>query len=693
MRQVTFHVDVWVSLPTSSRLGGTLTYSCESAPNVGSLVRVPLGKRLVLGVVASCQPAHLADHTRELKPIVEVWREIPPLSEAWMELMRFVHRYYQRPVGEVAIAALPPAFKKETLAKVLRWSPSCEQPAPEPVIRAKPILTEAQAHAVKCLDQSTQPVLLFGVTGSGKTEVYLQSIEQMLQQTPEGQALLLVPEINLTPALTRVLTDRFGADHVAVMHSSLTPVQRAKQWLKAHHNQVRVVLGTRLSVFASLPQLRLIVVDEEHDPSYKSQDGARYSARDLALMRAQLEQRQGKRCQVMLGSATPSLETWWAAEQGRYLRVELPDRMGQARWPSLKLANMSQEPWGTVLGREPWQALQACVQRGEQALILLNRRGYAPVMYCPACGWKSACPHCSAFRVFHKRDGVLRCHHCSSCGPVPTACPECQHDPLQPMGLGTEQMQEWLETGLQSLIRPDGRCANVLRVDSDSSRSVQGLADHLQAIHEGEADVLVGTQMLAKGHDFRRVSLVIAVNPDSALYSADYRAPERLFALLIQAAGRAGRDAEVQTPPVMWVQTQHPQHPLFAFLSKHDVSGFLNAELNTRRQAGLAPFVHQALVRAEAHTQQQAQWLLQSISDRLPNKWMHEHGVMCYPPLPMSMARVDNVERVHMLLECEQRKPLLALLPQVHELIVQTLDNTPKHGVLRYAIDVDPLSF
>lgn len=691
MEFVSFHVDVWVSLPTSSRVGATLTYASETAPPPGTLVRVPLGKRQVLGVVEACSLASPTERT--LKPVLEAWDNLPPLSAAWMELMRFVHRYYQRPLGEVALAALPPAFKKESQDKITRWFKALNTPTTALRVGPKPSLTLAQESAVTALSSAKQPVLLFGVTGSGKTEVYLHSIERLLMQEPQAQALLLVPEINLTPALTHILTQRFGAEHVAVMHSGLTPVQRAKEWMRIHLGQAKVVLGTRLSVFASAPGLRLIVVDEEHDPSYKSQDGARYSARDLALMRAQIEQRHGKTCQVMLGSATPSVETWWAAEQGRYLRVDLPDRMGDARWPRLHLADMSQEPWGTVLGREPWKALQQCVQRGEQALVLINRRGYAPVLHCPSCGWKSACPNCSAFRVLHKRDGVLRCHHCSSASPAPSACPECQHTDLLPLGLGTEQIEDWLITALQALTRPDGQPVNVLRVDSDSARSMSGLTDHLQSIHEGNADVLVGTQMLAKGHDFRRVSLVIAVNPDSALYSADYRAAERLFGLLIQAAGRAGRDAQVLTQPVMWVQTQHPQHPLFGYLSRHDVAGFLNAELQARKDAGLSPFVHQALVRAEARTQLQAQSLLKSVCEQLSHEWMRQHDVICYPPMPLTLARVDNVERAHMLLECGQRKPLLALLQQIAELIPQTLDHTAGHGVLRYAIDVDPMSF
>jgi primosomal protein N' (replication factor Y) len=450
-----------------------------------------------------------------------------------------------------------------------------------------------------------------------------------------------------------------------------------------------LVLGTRMAVFAPMPRLGLIVVDEEHDPSYKQQEGARYSARDLAVMRSRIEQ-----IPVLLGSATPSLETWHnalpAAEggAGRYSRLTLAHRIGGGALPAVRVVDMNRFP-AKLLREQPvapplMDALRERLARGEQSLVFLNRRGYAPVLQCLECGWKSGCPNCSAWRVFHKQDRSLRCHHCGYTQTVPRACPECGNADIQPVGRGTERLEEQLA---QSLLRADGSPARVGRIDADTTRERGKLEATLASVHAGDVDVLVGTQMVAKGHDFRRITLVAAVNSDSALFSSDFRAAERLYALLMQAAGRAGRDARHAGQSEMWVQTWSPQHSLYASLQRHDFPGFARGQLDERRIAGLPPFAHLALVRADARTQDAAQqWLAQA------SAWGSDLaaslGVVIYPAVPTPIQRVANVERAQMLVESASRPALQRFLaqwmPGLHAL------RTPR--VLRWAVDVDPLA-
>ena len=430
--------------------------------------------------------------------------------------------------------------------------------------------------------------LLHGVTGSGKTEVYLRAAALAL--AAGRQALVLVPEINLTPQLIDRFTRRFAGRRIVALHSGLTPAQRLRSWLAAQLGLADLVLGTRLAVFAPLPRLGLVVVDEEHDASYKQQEGARYSARDLAVWRGR---REG--VLVVLGSATPSLETWQRAEVGRYRRLALPERIGGAAWPAIRLVDMGRLPKATVglrasapppaLAPQILAALHERIARGEQSLVFLNRRGYAPVLQCGECGWLSGCPHCSAWRVFHKQDRTLRCHHCGLAEAVPRACPDCGNLDIAPIGRGTERLEEQL-----AALLPDARIA---RIDADSTRRKGALEATLGAVHAGEVDILVGTQMVAKGHDFRRISLVAAINPDTSLFSSDFRAPERLFALLMQAAGRAGRDAGSGSASEMWLQTWHPAHPLYQALGRHDYAAFAAGQLDGARErrpaAVLAP--------------------------------------------------------------------------------------------------------
>ena len=672
---------VAVETPRHSAVGGLLDYTSEQSLPPGTLVRVPLGRREVAGLVWPRAPDS-APPPGELRSVAAVLASLPPLDSHWRALVDFAAAYYQRGIGELALAVLPPELRKldETrlarrIARLQRRAPALAGPA-EGHATTRPELSAEQTAAVAAVVAATRPVLLHGATGSGKTEVYLQAAEAVLQRG--RQALVLVPEINLTPQLEARFAARFPGQVLASLHSGLTPAQRLRNWLLAHLGRADLVLGTRLAVFASMPRLGLIVVDEEHDPSFKQQEGARYSARDLAVWRA-----RQLGVTVILGSATPSLESWQRVQEGRYQRVAMPSRIGGGVMPRVRLFDMGSLPrLGPGAERVLAPPLQAAVElrlaRGEQSLLLLNRRGYAPVLLCSACGWKSGCPHCSAWRVFHKLDRSLRCHHCGLAEPVPRACPECGNLDIAPIGRGTEKLQEQLAALLPT--------ARVGRIDADSTRGAGVLQQQLRAVHGGEFDVLVGTQMLAKGHDFRRVTLVAAINPDGALFSSDFRAPERLFALLMQAAGRAGRDAAQAAGSEMWVQTWHPRHPVYAALRAHDYEAFAAAQLEDRRGAGLPPFASLALLRADARTAAVATAFLHEAAELAR---VHP-GVTIYPVVPPFVAKVADVERMQMLVESRSRtalqRMLAAWLPGLHEL-------RGRHkGLLRWAVDIDPLA-
>jgi len=691
-------IEVAVQTPAHSGVGDLLTYRGPSDLAPGQLVRVPLGRRDVLGVVwnVGVQAPDLPEHAvREVSGVLE---GLPPLDARWRQLMAFAAQYYQRALGEMALSALPPQLREldnTQLARRLKKRPAggdiVTQPGPE--------LSAQQAAALQDIARQDGPFLLFGATGSGKTEVYLRAVQQVLQADAQAQALIMVPEINLTPQLEARVRERFGQDAVVSMHSGLTPPQRLKSWLAAHSSAARIVLGTRMAVLASLPNLRLIVVDEEHDASYKQQEGARYSARDLALYR-------GQQCgaKVLLGSATPSLESWHHSRAadgaddpgGRYVRLHMPERIGAAPLPVVRRVDMNHQPRRTVLSAPLVKAIEARVTRGEQSMLLLNRRGYAPVLYCADCGWKSECRHCSAFRVFHKSDRTLRCHHCGATDRVPRACPGCGNADIAPLGRGTEQLEEHLAELLAGVRRPDGQPVRIARIDADTTRLKGSLESHLAQVHSGEVDVLVGTQMIAKGHDFRHITLVAAVNPDSALFSSDFRAPERLFALLMQAAGRAGR-AGGQSESEMLVQTFHPTHPLFEALKRHDYPAFAASELAERTAAGLPPMSHQALLRADAREQATAQAFLNAARETLQAWLLDEEGgpdvldqVTLYPAVPLSLQKVADVERAQMLIESPSRKPLHRALSCLQD-VLHTLRSDPAHkGLIRWLVDVDP---
>ena len=730
-RDMTCWLQVVVAAPAYSAIAEPLTYQSELPLAPGTLVRVPLGKREVLGVVWANVPDSGDLLEIQTKSIIGALDGLDRLNATWRTLVNFTASYYQRSQGEVALAALPPQLRELTSLQLARRlkRPQADTSQPESAIdsiaaSAQQLGAIAQFNAEN--SPRKRPALLFGATGSGKTEVYLRLAAQALALDPTSQVLVMVPEINLTPQLQSRFEARFahlGLERVVAMHSGLTPAQRLKSWLAAHSGHARLILGTRMAVLASMPHLRLIVVDEEHDPSYKQQEGARYSARDLAVYRASIQ----PDCRVLLGSATPSLESWQATISGKYQLLTMTERIGASseagglptqffdRPPLEKLApsggrelhavskrgglpfvrgiDMNHQPKGCVIAPPLVKAIEERITRGEQSLIFLNRRGYAPVLACHDCGWKSECPHCSAYRVFHKIDRSLRCHHCGFAERVPRACPVCGNIDIAPVGRGTERLEEHLAELLVNVKRPDGSAVRIARIDADSTRLKGALQQQLASVHAGEVDVLVGTQMIAKGHDFRHITLVAAINPDGALFSSDFRAPERLFSLLMQAGGRAGRDAARSATSEMWVQTFAPQHPLFAALKTHDYPKFAAQQLAERQAAGLSPFGFSALIRAEAKAQDVAQGFLNAaIAAALTAELQgHEH-ITAYPAVPMTIQRVANIERAQMLVESASRTALQRFLAAWQPVLFETRKQGEFKALIRWAMDVDPLA-
>jgi primosomal protein N' (replication factor Y) len=629
-----------------------------SPPAAGQLALVPFGRRVAMGVILAVREESDVPLDK-LKDVIAVREQLPPLSPQWLALCGFAAEYYQRPFGEVAIPGLPKNLRAESTVSLDRALKKFAKGIPphDPTPHAAPALNAGQEAAVEQIAAARGfvPLMLYGVTGSGKTEVYLQAAARLLAQAgaqaddEPAQILILIPEINLTPQLEANVRARFPGVEVATLHSGLAEGERMANWLAAHLGRARILLGTRLAVLASLPHLKLIIVDEEHDPSYKQQEGLRYSARDLAVWRA-----RQLGIPVVLGSATPSLETWHHAQTGRYRRLELRERASRdAVLPKVRLVDMERDKPAGGITSSLVSAVKRRLECGEQSLLFLNRRGYAPVLACDACGWVSNCPRCTAFMVLHKPEHRLRCHHCSLEQRIPKSCPTCGNVDLQPLGRGTQRIEESLQQ-----IFPQAR---LLRIDADSTRLKGSAQAAFDAVHGGEVDILIGTQMVAKGHDFRNLTLVGVLNPDTALYSHDYRAGERLFAQLMQVAGRAGRAGQKEggNASEVLIQTRYPQHPLFAAVMAHDYDRFASGLLEERKQAGLPPFLYQALLRAEAKELQTALDFLQQAAESVTHP-----GITVNDPIPMSMTRVANVERAQLLVESVSRPALQAFLKE-----------------------------
>jgi len=716
---------VRVALPVP--LPQCFDYTAQSiaAGDLGRCVRVPFGRGEKTGLIVALPDAAELPVER-LKPVIAIQREAPALPADWLALVEFTARYYQHPLGEVVAMALPPRLrradavagteadpllelstagrqaladsKRESRALALLRSLDADGPSRRQLLRehhgpavadalkrgwitpgaaadpaqmaGAPTLTDEQQAALTHLSEGFgrfQPFLLFGVTGSGKTEVYLRLVQHVIASG--GQALILVPEIALTPQLEGRVAGRFPAARVVSLHSALAEGARSQGFVQAMEGRADIVLGTRLSVFTPLPRLGLIVVDEEHDASYKQHEGVRYSARDLAIWRA-------RQCGVpiVLGSATPSLESWHAAETGRYTRVELASRAVAASLPKVRPVDVRREKLQHGLSEHLLRAVEARLQKGEQSLIFLNRRGYAPVLSCPSCSWVSRCPHCTANMVLHLADRRLRCHHCSFEAGIPLACPDCGDQDIQPFGRGTQRLEETLAERFPT--------ARVLRVDRDAARTRSQWDALLEQIGSGEADILVGTQMMAKGHDFPKLTFVGVLNADSSLFAADFRAPERLFQQLMQVGGRAGRG---ELPGEVMVQTQYPDHPIYQCLARHDFQRYAALQLEERKQARFPPFAANALLCATADEVGTAlDWLKAARAEALP--YAQAFGVMVFDPVPMRMVRLARRERAQLLVEAPARPALQGFLSAWSERLWAL--KPPRD--LRWHLDVDP---
>ncbi|MDR1311669.1 MAG: primosomal protein N' [Burkholderiaceae bacterium] len=642
-------------------------------PTVGQLVRVPFGKRNMTGLVIAV--SETTDVPTDRMREVASQCPVPPLPQEWMDLCHFAATYYHRPLGEVAIPCLPKPLRAEKVPTLDRAYAALEKEQSAMVREAsatvRPELNPDQEESVQAIGRASgfAPLLLHGVTGSGKTEVYLRAAEEILARHEEATVMILVPEISLTPQLEERIRSRFPGICMAILHSRMSEGERLKNWLSAHTGNARILLGTRMAVMASTPRLDMIIVDEEHDPSYRQQEGLRYSARDLAVWRAwQL------RVPVVLGSATPSLESWHHTLSGQYCRRVLPVRaVPDAVLPDVRLVDISRDKGQAGFSLYLLQAIRLRLERGQQSLLFINRRGYAPVLVCDSCGWVSACARCSAYMVFHKAQDRLRCHHCGLERFIPHACPDCGNMDIKPLGRGTQRMEE----SLQALF-PSSR---ILRIDADSTRRKGSLQSALDQVHRGQIDILVGTQMIAKGHDFRNLTLVGVVSPDNALFSHDYRASERLFAQLMQVGGRAGRRAQENGSEVI-IQTRYPHHPLFQAVLSHNYEAFAGRLLAERQESGLPPFIHQALLCAEARKLDDALAFLQSAAAYGKTC----DGLIMNEPVPMALVRISNRERAQLLVESASRSTLQAFLKD------WTIHLRHTKTKVRWHLEVDPLS-
>ena len=711
-----------VNVPLSD---GLLTYSHSEPLPLGTRVLVPFRNKIVVGIVWETDIAPDMDAARILG-VQTTFSDESPLPENWRDLLSFTSRYYHYPTGQAVFAALPQGLKETRAVEMpqpplfyaLNEAGRAQTPPParfnkkaalwdallsggmtmaalkqvnaqaakliedwaeqgwiETTEAAKPVLRSSEfqlnANQQQASDEiqtafgSFQPFLLYGITGSGKTEVYFDAMVKVLAQG--RQVLFLLPEINLTPQLLKRVEDRFADVPTAVLHSQMAAGKRTQDYLRAMLGQAKLVIGTRLAVFTPLPDVGLIVVDEEHDGSFKQDNELRYHARDLAVWRA-----KQSGCPVVLGSATPSLESWHKAQSGAYRLLQLTERAhAAAQLPQVDILNVGRLKLDNGFSPQALQLLKQNFEAGGMSLVYLNRRGFAPALFCGDCGHTFGCPNCSAKMVLHQRARQLRCHHCDHREPIPFKCPDCGNQDLTAVGHGTQRVEETLRAFLPK--------AAVVRVDRDSTAHKNDWADLYRRIADNEIDILVGTQMLAKGHDFARLNLVIVLNADGSLYSADFRAPERLFAELMQVSGRAGR---ADKPGKVLIQTQLPEHPVFAAVKAQDYAVFAENELNERQMFAMPPFGFQIAVRADAPRVADAMEFLNAAKETLAS--LLPESVSQFGAAPMLMVRLAERERAQVFLESTSRQDLHRAV----SLWVQVLQQN-RDGKIRWSVDVD----
>ena len=724
-----FYHRIAVNVPLSD---GLLTYSHSEPLPPGTRVLVPFRNKTVVGIVWETDIAPDMDTARILS-VQTAFVEERPLPQSWRDLLAFTSRYYHYPTGQAVFAALPQGLKETRAVEMpqpplfyaLNEAGRAQTPPParfnkkaalwaallsggmtmaalkqvnaqaakliedwaeqgwiETTEAAKPVLRSCHGQAshsefVLNADQQKasdeiqmafgkfQPFLLYGITGSGKTEVYFDAMAKVLAQG--RQVLFLLPEINLTPQLLKRVENRFADVPTAVLHSQMAAGRRTQDYLRAMLGQAKLVIGTRLAVFTPLPDVGLIVVDEEHDGSFKQDNELRYHARDLAVWRA-----KQSGCPIILGSATPSLESWHKAQSGAYRLLQLTERAhASAQLPQVEILNVGRLKLDNGFSQQALQLLKQNFEVGGMSLVYLNRRGFAPALFCGDCGHTFGCPNCSAKMVLHQRARQLRCHHCDHREPIPYKCPDCGNQDLTAVGHGTQRVEETLRAFLPK--------AAVVRVDRDSTAHKNDWADLYRRIADNEIDILVGTQMLAKGHDFARLNLVIVLNADGSLYSADFRAPERLFAELMQVSGRAGR---ADKPGKVLIQTQLPEHPVFAAVKAQDYAMFAENELNERQMFAMPPFGFQTAIRADAPRVADAMEFLNAAKETLAP--LLPESVSQFGAAPMLMVRLAERERAQIFLESTSRQDLHRAV----SLWVQVLQQN-RDGKIRWSVDVD----
>jgi len=628
----------------------------------GDAVRARLGHRRSVGVVVSVDAS--SDFADRVQPI-DALAGIARLPEDLMAMADFVSAYYQAPIGLAHALLVPPSASSRRRAG--ESAPSIADASANAELNA----AQTQALAAIGASETFAVTLLHGVTGSGKTNVYLASAQRAVARG--GQVLILVPEINLTPQFERRVQAALPDVRAVTLHSRLAAGARRANWDAAASGGAQVVLATRLGVFAPLPRLSLIVVDEEHDDSFKQQDGVRYHARDLAVWRA-----QRRDVPIVLGSATPSLETWTRAHEGRYGVATLPKRADtRARLPAIRFVPVRGGDAHDGVTAQLRSAIGARLARSEQSLIFVNRRGFAPSLKCAACGFESQCPRCASRLVVHRSPDRLRCHHCAHARPLPRACPDCGNVDLLPLGFGTQRLEQSIRAAFPR--------ARIARVDRDTTRNKDAFATLRRDVEEQAIDILIGTQMLAKGHDFPRLTLVGVLGADNALYSADFRATERLAALLMQVAGRAGR-AEREGEVI--VQTDFPGHPVYRALAAHDYARFADELARERDAAQLPPATRIALLVAEAHARADVDAFLDLAFDEASALSKDVDAIHVFPPAPAAMPRRRGYERGHVVAQSADRRALLAFVPRWREALAAAA-----HARVRFALDVDPIGF
>ena len=724
-----FYHRIAVNVPLSD---GLLTYSHSEPLPPGTRVLVPFRNKTVVGIVWETDIAPDMDTARILS-VQTAFMEEKPLPQSWRDLLAFTSRYYHYPTGQAVFAALPQGLKETRAVEMpqpplfyaLNEAGRAQTPPParfnkkaalwdallsggmtmaalkqmnaqaakliedwakqgwiETTEAAKSVLRSCNgqvsysefvlnADQQKASDEiqtafgKFQPFLLYGITGSGKTEVYFDAMAKVLAQG--RQVLFLLPEINLTPQLLKRVENRFADVPTAVLHSQMAAGRRTQDYLRAMLGQAKLVIGTRLAVFTPMDDVGLIVVDEEHDGSFKQDNELRYHARDLAVWRA-----KQSGCPVVLGSATPSLESWHKAQSGAYRLLQLTERAHTAaQLPQVDILNVGRLKLDNGFSPQALQLLKQNFEAGGMSLVYLNRRGFAPALFCGDCGHSFGCPNCSAKMVLHQRARQLRCHHCDHREPIPFKCPDCGNQDLTAVGHGTQRVEETLRAFLPK--------AAVVRVDRDSTAHKNDWADLYRRIADNEIDILVGTQMLAKGHDFARLNLVIVLNADGSLYSADFRAPERLFAELMQVSGRAGR---ADKPGKVLIQTQLPEHPVFAAVKAQDYAVFAENELNERQMFAMPPFGFQTAVRADAPRVADAMEFLNAAKETIAP--LLPESVSQFGAAPMLMVRLAERERAQVFLESTSRQDLHRAV----SLWVQVLQQN-RDGKIRWSVDVD----